>query len=293
MSARDGAVLGLRKIADAGPPAVRWNLVIVSDGYTQAQMAQFGTDANALRDRLLAEPPFNRPELRRAINVYRLDVVSNEQGADKPRCGDGAGTGHQSATYFDSTFCSDGSTQRLLFGNSDLAIETVEADLPEWHQILVLVNDRERGGAGGNVGWSSNGGSDWRDVAIHELGHSAFGLADEYDYGRNAHLPPSGGEPAEPNASLMHDPTRVKWRAHVTASGATATRRNPNCANTDRGPSPVPPATVGTFEGARYHHCGIYRPVWDCKMRTTTSQFCPVCTAAIVRVMSKFAAIHP
>jgi hypothetical protein len=286
MGISDGAVVGLTRIVNAGSPAKRWNLVIVAEGYRRQELAQFAIDAGSVADRLLNEPPFNRPEIRRAINVYRLDVRSAQSGADKPRCAGGAGAGIRAATYFDATFCVDGATQRLLAGNSELAMRTVSRALPQWHQILVIVNDSERGGAGGQVGWFSNGGTDWRDVAIHEMGHSAFHLADEYDYGGPSRW--AGGEPTEPNVTAEADPSRVKWRAFVTAGPALPTRANPDCARTDPGPSPVAANLVGTFEGARYSHCGAYRPVWDCKMRTTTAPFCPVCADAIVKTMAPF-----
>jgi hypothetical protein len=287
MSQADGTILGLHKIADAGPPTTCWNMVIVSDGYTQAQMPQFASDADAVRDRLLMEPPFNRPQISRVINIYRLDVESVQQGADKPNCADGGGTGSRVRTYFDSTFCSDGRTERLLYGNASLVIQKVGHALPQWHQIIVLVNDTERGGAGGNVAWFSNGGADWREVAIHELGHSAFGLADEYDYGGPDHWPYP--EPAEPNVTAMADPAQVKWRALVTAPPGSPTRRNPTCTAVDPGPSGFPAGIVGTFEGAKYSHCGAFRPAWECMMRTTSAPFCAVCTDRIVQVMARFA----
>lgn len=286
MGTSDGTVLGLTKIRDAGPPNTRWNLVIVSDGYQAAQMAQFATDAQDFVDRLFMEPPFNTPELACGINIYRLDVTSTDAGADKPNCADGGGSGTTVDTYFDSTFCYDGDTQRLLAGDSALAQSTVEDVLPEWHQILVIVNDPERGGAGGSVAWSSNSGSDWKEVCIHEIGHSAFGLADEYDYGGEDEWP--GGEPGEPNVSAVSDPATVKWSGLVTAGPDNPTAPNPDCTTTNPGPSPVPDGTVGTFEGAKYSHCGIYRPVWNCMMRDTGAPFCPVCTETIVDTMAPF-----
>ena len=289
MSEADGTVIGLQKIADAGSPEQCWNMVVVSDGYTQAQMPKFASDAIAIRDRLLQEPPFDRPLIRDVINIYRLDVASAQQGADKPNCGDGGGTGQRVNTYFDSTFCSDAKTERLLYGNSALAVRAVAAAMPQWHQIIVLVNDSERGGAGGNVAWFSNGGTDWREVAIHELGHSAFGLADEYDYGGPGHWP--GGEPPEPNVSAMADPAQVKWRQLVNAPAGSPTRRNPNCAASDPGPSGLPAGTIGTFEGAKYTHCGAFRPSWNCMMRMTSAPFCAVCHDRIVQVMGRFAQV--
>lgn len=291
MSAADGTVLGLTKIFDAGPPSARFNIVIVSDGYQAAQMAQFQTDANAIRDALFLEPPFEQAELTCAINIYRLDVTSTDTGADKPNCSDGGGGNTFVDTYFDSSFCADGATQRLVYGDAQLAMDTVEALLPQWHQIMVLVNDAERGGGGGSVAFFSTGGMDWRQVAVHEMGHSAFGLADEYDYGGPDDWP--GGEPGEPNVTAQSDPALVKWSALVTAGSLSPTRDNPSCTSTDPGPSGVPAGTVGTFEGAKYSHCGAYRPVWNCMMRDTGADFCPVCTDRIMTVMAPFAQPAP
>ncbi len=286
MSAADGMVIGLTKIFDSGTPATRWNLVFVSDGYRATELGQFATDAQAVVDRLLAMPPFDRPEIQCGINAYRLDVTSTESGADKPNCADGNGDGSTKATYFDSTFCSDGETQRLLSGNTTLARDTVEAWLADWDQIIVICNDPERGGAGGQVAWTSNSGSDWKEVAIHELGHSTFGLADEYDYGGPDTF--DDAEPGEPNVTTVSNPASCKWSALVTAGPADPTRANPDCSATDPGPSPVAEGIVGTFEGAKYSHCGCYRPVWNCMMRDTGAPFCPVCTATIVEVMSAY-----
>lgn len=286
MSAADGVVVGLTKIFDSGTPATRWNLVFLSDGYQAGELGQFATDAQSVIDALWSLAPFDRPEIQCGINAYRIDVSSTDSGADKPNCVDGGGDGTTKATYFDSTFCADNANQRSLYGDANLARATVDALLPGWDQIIVICNDPERGGAGGQVGWTSNSSWDWREVAIHELGHSAFGLADEYDYGgpNNYEL----GEPAQPNITIDSNPATCKWSALVTAGPANPTRANPDCSDTDPGPSPVPSGTVGTFEGAHESHCGCYRPVWNCMMRDTTAPFCPVCTAAIVTTMAAY-----
>ena len=286
MSAADGTVIGLTKIFDSGTPGTRWNLVFVSDGYQAAELGQFATDAKAVVDRLLTMPPFDRPEIQCGINAYRLDVTSTESGADKPNCADGGGSGTSVATYFDSTFCFDGQTQRLLSGDSTLARDTVEAWLPEWDQIIVICNDPERGGAGGQIAWTSNSSWDWKEVAIHELGHSVFGLADEYDYGGPDVF--ADAEPSEPNVTTDSNPATCKWSALVSAGPGDPTRANPDCASSDPGPSPVAAGIVGTFEGAKYSHCGCFRPVWTCMMKDTAQPFCPVCTDTIVKVMSAY-----
>ena len=43
---------------------------------------------------------------------------------------------------------------------------------------------------------------------------------------------------------------------------------------------------IGAFEGAGYVKKGIYRPVFDCKMRSNaTKTFCPVCKKAIIDLL--------
>jgi hypothetical protein len=293
MGAADGTVVGLTKLVDAGPPEPRWNLVLVADGYQASELVQFATDAQDLVDSLFIEPPFDSLTIACAINVYRLDVSSTESGADKPDCSDGGGDGSSRATYFDSTFCADGDTQRLLYGNRALAEDTVGAHLPQWHQIIVICNDPERGGGGGSpahpVGWTSNSSSDWREAAIHEMGHSAFGLADEYDVDGDDDSY-SGDDFYEPNVSNDPDPATVKWSALVTAGATVPTLANPDCTQPSAG---TDSAVVGTFEGANHYHCGAYRPVHRCKMRESTAPFCPVCSGVIVDTMQPFAVPAP
>ena len=90
MGLGDGAIVGTSLIVDHGPPADRWNLVIVGDGYRQAELAQFATNAQDVVTALFGAPPFNDPggflfpPLTSAINVYRVDVRSTDSGADDP-----------------------------------------------------------------------------------------------------------------------------------------------------------------------------------------------------------------
>jgi hypothetical protein len=82
MGTSDGQILGSTKIVDAGPTTLRWNVVIVSEGYRSSEMLQFATDAQQFANTLLATAPFDR--LRQAINVLRVDVTSTDSGARDP-----------------------------------------------------------------------------------------------------------------------------------------------------------------------------------------------------------------
>lgn len=292
MSAGDGSVIGLTKIIDRGPATSKWNLVLVSDGYTAGQLPQFHTDCQDFVDYLFAIDPFDERDVQCAINVYRLDVSSNESSADNPAaCGDGdIPMGTTVATYFNATFCGDGQIRRLLVVDQSLVIDTVDDHVPEWDQIIVIVNSTLYGGAGGTVATTSLAGT-WENIAVHELGHAAFGLADEYEYyvgcgletDRNNH---PAAEPSEPNVTLNNDPATIKWLARVT-DNPMKTSNNPNCSTCDPTANPFTATTVGAFEGAHYYHCDAYRPGWDCMMRNFGT-FCGVCQQVIRDTLAPF-----
>ncbi|HKX52751.1 MAG TPA: M64 family metallopeptidase, partial [Nitrosospira sp.] len=82
MSASDGYVVGTTKIVDHGPDSVRWNLVILGDGYRTTELAQYHADVQNFVTALRTTPPLD--ELFCGINVHRIDAVSNESGADDP-----------------------------------------------------------------------------------------------------------------------------------------------------------------------------------------------------------------
>lgn len=293
MSTSDGYVSGLVKVHDGGAPSDRFNLVLVAEGYQVGEIVQFQSDVDELVEHLFNTSPFDEEALACAFNIYRLEVVSDESGADYPNCDDGSGDGSTVDTYFDASFCADGEITRLMSGDSGLAQTTVEDYLPEWTQVLVIVNDSRRGGAGGSVAWTTTGSFDWKDVFIHELGHSAFGLADEYDYyaggdeeGQDNH---PGPEPIQPNVSIEPDPSLVKWSSLVNAGSDVPTMNNSDCSTVNNDASPVAVNIVGTFEGAHYYHCDAYRPQYNCMMRTTGTDFCVVCQQEIRDTLSAYA----
>jgi hypothetical protein len=286
MGTSDGKVLGSTKIADAGNAAKRWNLVIVSEGYRSSEMPQFATDAQQFADTLLATAPFDR--LRQAINVYRVDVTSTDSGAKDPtQCG---GTGAKPRTYFDASFCNQG-IRRLLVGNSGRVIKVINKQVPEWHMALLAVNSPIHGGSGGQVATFSKA-SGAVEIALHEMGHTAFRLADEYEYysgcGESGHNNHSGSEPSQPNITTKKNRATTKWAGMIAAATPVPTTQNADCGNCDPQPSPVPAGTIGLFEGADYYHCRVYRPEFNCKMRNLGSPFCGVCQQVIVTALTPF-----
>ncbi|AZC88378.1 hypothetical protein C4K29_2075 [Pseudomonas chlororaphis subsp. piscium] len=283
MSASDGYVGSTLKLVDHGPDNTRWNLVIVGDGYRAGELAQYHTDVQVFIDRMYNTPPFD--DLWCGINVHRIDVVSTDSGADDPTVCVG-GTGATPATYFDSTFCSPwGGTRldRLLTINSTLATSVAQGRVPDVDQVLCIVNSGKYGGSGGDVATCSTEARS-AEIGIHEIGHSAFGLADEYEDGGNA----TGAEPFEPNVTFDPNRTTNKWRDLVAATTPMPSSCYGDCAAGCTPPATPPPAgAVGAYEGAVYVHCGAYRPLPNCYMRDY-QPFCPVCTRVIRQVLAPF-----
>jgi hypothetical protein len=294
MSAADGSIGATTRIVDHGSDAARYNIVILSEGYRAAELPKYHTDAQAFVDALAQAAPFG--DLWCGINVHRVDVVSTDSGADDPlTCGDGsAGSGAVARTYFDATFCGGNQIRRLLTCDSVRARSTAQAQVPPTHVTLVIVNSPLYGGSGGDVAtYSTAAGA--TEIALHEMGHTAFGFADEYEYyvgcgsGEAGHDVYAGGEPVEPNVTRNTSRASIKWKSVLSSPvDALPTTANANCAQCDPQANPRALDYVGAYEGARYMHCGCYRPSYNCRMRTLGAPFCGACQMAIRNALAPY-----
>ena len=261
----------------------------MGDGFRASELPTFHADVSGFIARLQSNDPFST--VWSAINIYRIDVRSTDSGARDPiACG---GTGATPKTYFDASFC-NGNIRRLLTVNNNTALTTASAEVPEVHMAMVIVNSSEYGGSGGAVAVFSRD-PQAAEIGLHEMGHTAFGFADEYEYyqgcnsGEAGHDHYPGAEPAEPNVTANTSHPQLKWRALVAATTNLPTTTSPDCTDCDpRTASPVPAGTVGAFEGARYFHCGLYRPEFICRMRALGNPFCGVCQDVIRRHLAPY-----
>lgn len=276
MGTADGAVLSTTKIVDHGPDASRWNLVILAEGFTATQQDAYHVAAENLVNKLFATQPFRR--MWCAINVHRVDIRSDESGADDPACADIPGSGTTARTYFDASFCQR-SLSRLAHGNEALAVATATAAVPQMSATVVIINHTKYGGAGGQAAWYTLEPTAG-EIAIHEMGHAAFGLADEYGSGTNTTW--AGGEPPQPNVTSITGRTTTKWAPMIAAATALPTQENPGCSQHNPAASPVPQGTIGLFAGGREVYCGIYHPEHICRMRVLGDEFCRICSDAII-----------
>ena len=249
--------------AISGSPSNRVDLVILGEGYTAAQAAQFQADAASLEASFFGIVPYST--YRNYVNRVFLSTTSAQSGADHPPydpscpsenrscCADPrALTDPLAGTYVNTAlgarFCAF-NTHRSLVVDSAPTLAAASA-YPDWDEILVLVNDTTYGGTGGSFAVVSRNNFAV-DVARHEFGHSFTRLADEYDspFPYPACSDISGFNRCEANVTNQTTRALIKWAPWVSASTPVPTPEGvPAYAN-----------VAGLFEGARYLTSGMYR----------------------------------
>ncbi|MCO1579264.1 M64 family metallopeptidase [Crossiella sp. SN42] len=236
-------------VHETGPSTERFDLVFVGDGYTAADLPTYERHVREKWTELAQVEPFK--SLTGHLNVWRVDVVSTDSGVDHDPA-----QGVRKDTALDMGFWCQGSsgTERLLCVN-ETAAKQYAALAPQADQVIALGNTAKYGGAGGPVATAAGGNAQAGQIAIHELGHSMGGLADEYFSPGD---PYTGPELTEPNASVLTEAQmreqRVKWHSLIG--------------------QPTPDGgVIGVYEGGKYQERGIFRPSQDSIMRTLGREF--------------------
>lgn len=285
-AAADGGVaLGTTTLLQSGDPAEKEDLTFIGDGFTEGQQDLFNEKVDEVVRTLMETHPFF--SLRSAFNIHRVNVASPESGTDKfAQCGDEdiQDSDELKETALDTGFCAGGTgdVNRCVLSADPAEVFAFSAASPDDEHVIVLVNESQRGGcASGGVGYLTLS-SDFDDVFVHELGHSLFGLADEYEYDRDGSY--TGPEPGAVNVTTQTTrETLDKWNDMILESTAIPTEDGQDCDAETGSPAGFPVDLIGTYEGARYHRCDIYRPQPDCMMRHSGHPFCSVCRRKIIR----------
>ena len=256
------------RIYGSGDPHTSFDIAFIAEGYTKEEAEKFRSDVKRLADVLFLEAPFDKYQDR--INIWAVETPSQEQGTDVPGEGIYVNTALNSSYY---TFDVD----RYLTTQDLGAVNDYAASAPH-DQIVVLINSTRYGG-GGVYNYYSAVTADHHftpQVFTHEFGHGFAGLADEYYNSEVAYeeFYPLDVEPWEPNIT-----TRVnfesKWKDMIAKSVPVPT---PN----DKRYTGV----TGLFEGGGYAAKGIYRPSFDCRMKSNQADsFCEVCQTAIEKMI--------
>jgi hypothetical protein len=262
-----------------GPLGAKITIAVVGDGFAAQDQDTYNKAVdNLLTNGLFAQDFYLANKL--AFNLLRINLVSVDSGVST-KTYDTAGnvvaqTNRNTAlgAYFNGDWAhcwvEDGPTTA---GWLSLALSIW---VPDHRLVLVLLNNPGFGGCGGGGRATLPLGVTWSTIA-HEFGHALGGLADEY-HDRNQTY--TGGEPGAPNATINTNRTTLKWASPVRATTPVPTGGDDY--------TPPKPAgwndnqDVGLFEGGsgRYQ-LGIYRPVVNCRMKSNTPPFCPVCNTAM------------
>ena len=192
-------------IVNNGSSDNRVDIVVMGDGYTAAQMQKYHADVQQMMQAFFAQDPFR--EYQKYFNVIRIDVVSNQSGADHPEDGTFVNTA------LDATYnCSN--IERLICISVSKSLEVLNRSVtPVQTDIkIVLVNDPEYGGSGGLFAVGSLNAFAV-DVLLHEVGHSFGFLGDEY--GGNSCL---ANEPSQPNLTRITTRSNIKWNYWIEPS---------------------------------------------------------------------------
>ena len=260
------------------------DLAIVAEGYTRAQMGKFYSDCQRVVDALFAHEPFT--SLKNRFNVVAVAAESLTSGPSVPHLGRWSST--PVGTHYD-TFYSD----RYLMTQDIHRLFDVLSGVPFEH-IIVLVNSDTYGGGGiyNQITVTTSDHPTFHQVLVHEFGHAYAGLGDEYFYDdAYESMYPADTEPWEPNLTTLVD-FQSKWADMMPKGTPVPTPADPKVPNyrkitNEKEQRLLDAATqrVGVFEGGGYQSKGVYRPAQECRMKINeVSQFCPVCSRAIVRI---------
>ena len=241
-------------IMSGGSPEECIDVVIVAEGYTEAEMDVFYADAQETVNALLSHEPFGT--YKDSFNFVAVALPSVDSGVSVPGEGDWKNTALKA--HF-NTFYMDRYLTTLHVKN----LHDKLAGIPYEH-IIILANTDTYGGGGiyNSYTLTTAHHPAFKPVVVHEFGHSFAGLADEYFYDdQYVEFYYPGVEPWEQNITTLAD-FESKWKVMLDAGQAEL------------------------LEGAGYQSKGVYRPADDCRMRTNRpDHFCPVCQRAITRII--------
>ena len=297
---------------DNGPPSQKVDLLVIGEGYTEAEMPKLSKDVERLVGKLFATEPFQ--SRRKDFNVRVLELPAAKSGVHRPRTRDDRRTvTGVEYNIFDS--------ERYILTLDNKALRDAASSAP-YDFLEILVNEKQYGGGGifNDQATASVDTGFAEYVFIHEFGHHFAGLGDEY-YTSDVAYETGGSEHPEPwEPNLTANGARPKWMELVTAGTPLPTpwdkeafekhqreyqaeRRKLREANVPESQmdalfrreqdwetkflgAQTHAGKVGAFEGAGYEAKGLYRPEVDCIMFTRDEVgFCDVCTRAIHRMI--------
>lgn len=190
-----------------GDPATHFSLVVLGDGYTEADMPKFRAHLDKHLNILWSIEPFR--SYRNYFNVYAIEVVSPVSGIDcDPE------VRQQKVSALHASFgggCTNINARGVTLDLPGQALvrELAARATPNFDQILVIANSDTYGGIGGRYATTTGGNALSPLITPHELGHSLGGLTDEYTYSARGRAggtyDAARGEPGSANRATPAD----------------------------------------------------------------------------------------
>ena len=227
------------------------HMVVLGEGYKLDEQDNFEQHVRDLIG-LMSSDTAVRSHLS-AWNVHSVITPSQDSGIDDNPLED---VRH---TEFDASYyCRQ--LPRLICADELHLFEVALDEYPYLDQLVLLVNDLRYGGSGGSVAIASAYSP---EIALHEMGHSIAGLADEYVDSLITPAPDTQFvEGRYRNVSAHNNPESVPWSRWI--------------ADGNNYPTVEGQSGVGVFEGAYYQAAGKYRPTSNSRMRDNAAPFGPV-----------------
>ena len=250
------------------------DVAIIAEGYRIDEMHRFLDDAQTACDAILSYEPF--ASYADSFNFIAVMSPSTDSDVSIP----------QDNLWRDTAVSSNFMTfytERYLTTNALHQTHDLLAGIPYEHLIILANTDTYGGGGIYNFyTLTTTHHPAFRPVVVHEFGHSFGGLGDEYFYDD-----PAATGYAEDMYSLDYEP----WEQNITSLVDFDSKWKDMLP--EGTPIPTEPTderaknyTIGVYEGGGYLIHGMYRPAVTCRMRdNVATQFCPVCQAAIERVI--------
>jgi hypothetical protein len=259
----------VKMITKTVSPEKAIDIAVVAEGYTAKDRKKFYKDAQRLAENLLSHEPFSKYKNR--INIYAIAAVSQDSGISMPQNNDWKNTDVESHfyTFYEPRYL----TTPAVFKLRDLA------GLVPYDAIYILANTKTYGG-GGIYNFYALTAADNKlatEVTVHEFGHSFAGLGDEY-FKETADI-----------LDAMYDIKKEPWEPNISSLVQFDQKWKSQLSEETEIPTPVSDENknkIGVFEGGGYLTKGMYRPYYDCRMRTNKAPgFCPVCQQAVEKMI--------
>ncbi len=163
-----------------GPLNKRINVVILGDGFTQAELGKFDQEARKFMAFFLSYTPYNG--YSNYFNFFSIRTPSKESGATNP------GTApdrylnqpiETKDTYFGASFGTANIHRLVAIKNYQVFTNVMATNFPGYDLAVMIVNSTWYGGSGGNPATFTLN-EQANQIGIHEIGHNFSFLADEY-----------------------------------------------------------------------------------------------------------------